>query len=131
MSKSGRKISDEEFLAVCDSDSHSRSIACASLLKLASDMDVSPLDLGKTADRLSIKIRQCQLGLMRGKSGDRDDSPVPERVRGTIEGLSENGSITCAKVWKAADTLGLEKEETRRCCDVLGIKIRSCHLGIF
>ncbi|MEW6522275.1 MAG: hypothetical protein AB1445_01675 [Bacillota bacterium] len=40
-------------------------IACAVLLALAVQLDVPPLELGRLADELGLKICACQLGCFR------------------------------------------------------------------
>ncbi len=37
-------------------------LPCAVALKIARELKVSPLEVGKTANKLSIKICNCQLG---------------------------------------------------------------------
>ncbi|MFQ6122271.1 MAG: hypothetical protein ACE5LA_04345 [Dehalococcoidales bacterium] len=37
-------------------------LPCAIALKIAKELKVSPLEVGRTANRLSIKISKCQLG---------------------------------------------------------------------
>jgi LAO/AO transport system kinase len=52
----------EDLIEKIKSESRNGKISCRQALRLASEKDVSPKELGSLLDELGIKIATCQLG---------------------------------------------------------------------
>lgn len=112
-------------------------LACGMAERIAKELNVSISEVGLTADLLEIKIKKCQLGLFgwgnkpnHGKDIHLADS-VPFEMKRALDGVTENGRVTCASVWAIADRLGIERKVVSTACETLGLKIIRCQLGTF
>ncbi len=112
-------------------------LACGMAEKISKELQVTLSDVGRTADLLEIKIKQCQLGLFgwgdkpnHGKD-IRAAGSVPEIIENALREAAENGRVTCATAWAIADRLGVERKAVSTACETLGLKIRACQLGTF
>ncbi len=124
------EIKDDAFYRHCGIDHSAGSVTCDELFRCADRMGADPVMLGEKADSLSIKVRQCRLGLLRRRK-DPPHGAVRGPVRAAIDALSGNGSITCRQAWDIAELAGAAREEIGAACDVMGVKINSCQLGLF
>ena len=109
-------------------------VPCAVAFKVASELDVTPGLVGKTADLLELKLKKCQIGLF-GYEPDRRIVKPAETVSGELETcirkeLTDN-RLSCEKAWGIARELGLTKMAVTSACERLGIKINACQLGAF
>jgi hypothetical protein len=109
-------------------------IPCAVAFKVASELDVTPGLVGKTADLLELRLKKCQIGLF-GYEPDKRIVKPAETVSGELEtcirkALTDN-RLSCEKAWEIAKELGLKKMAVSSACEHLGIKINACQLGAF
>jgi hypothetical protein len=109
-------------------------IPCAVAFKVASELDVGPALVGKTADLLELRLRKCQMGLF-GYEPDKRIVKPAETVSEELENYIRNGltdnRLSCEKAWEIAENLGLGKMVVSSACEHLGIKINACQLGAF
>ena len=109
-------------------------IPCAVAFKIASDLNVTPALVGKTADLLELRLQKCQLGLFGYEPDKRIVKPaetVSEELAADIQkGLTE-GRLPCKVAWEIAQKTGLRKMAVSSACEHLGIKINACQLGAF
>jgi hypothetical protein len=116
-------------------------LSCSEAFTLAQEVSCQPALVREVADRLSVRITRCQLGLFGPKgwtraqpSGiDRGDA-VTAAVRGQVAlHLQERGAapLTCAEAWALAAQLGVPRHVIGELADELGIRIRGCQLGCF
>jgi len=52
-------------------------------------------------------------------------------MKSALEKAAENGVVTCAALWKIADSLGAKRKVLSAACDTLKLKIRACQLSAF
>lgn len=128
---------NERIAKVIREKSPGGELACGMAERIANELKVSISEVGMTADLLNIKIKKCQLGLFgwgnkpnHGKDIHLANS-VPFEMKRALEGIAENGRVTCASVWAIADRLGTERKTVSIACETLGLKIRECQLGAF
>ena len=109
-------------------------VPCAVAFKVASELDVTPGLVGKTADLLELKLEKCQIGLF-GYEPDRRIVEPAETVSGELETWIRkeltDGRLSCEKAWEIAKELGLAKMAVSSACERLSIKINACQLGAF
>jgi len=109
-------------------------VPCAVAFKIASELDVAPGLVGKTADLLELRLKKCQMGLF-GYEPDKRIVKPAETVSEELETFIRNGltdnRLSCEKAWGIAKKLGLTKMAVSSACERLGIKINACQLGAF
>jgi hypothetical protein len=114
-------------------------LTCAEAFAVADRAGVSPLDVGRTADVLKVKLSHCQLGLFgypgRGKGWDRSGAglgPVPDGLEAAIKRRAgREGRVTCSDLWELAELYGVPKILVGDAADRIGIRIIECQLGVF
>ena len=111
---------------------------CAVAHYIAAELNVPPLEVGKTADETGVRITMCQLGLFgyarKGSPAYRVRTPmenVPEELAQAIQAATTNGRVPCAALWTLADECGLSRQEVANAVEGLGIKVKPCQLGCF
>jgi len=112
-------------------------LACAAGLEAAEALGVAPIEIGRTADRLRIRLTRCELGLfgqagaVKGwESGGVASLPVPGGLEAALlAARNERGEIDCERVWREAERFLVPRLQVAWVADRLGIRIRSCLLG--
>ncbi len=112
-------------------------LGCAMAEKISKDLKVDMAEVGRTADLMEIRIKECQLGLFgwgdkpgHGKDVRATDS-VSLEIKSALEKAVVNGTVACAAAWSIADQLGVKRKAISAACETLNIKIRPCQLGAF
>ncbi|MCG6878293.1 MAG: hypothetical protein LJE96_03980 [Deltaproteobacteria bacterium] len=109
-------------------------IPCAVAFEIASDLNVTPSLVGKTADLLELRLRKCQLGLFGYEPDKRIVKPaetVSKELEAAIGKELTAERLPCEKAWGIAKRLGIKKMAVSSACEKLGIKINACQLGAF
>ena len=113
-------------------------LRCASAFRIASDLDIPPLEVGLAADELGIPLSHCQLGLFgygskaEGKHKIVEPAEdVPPDLEASLRGAVEGKGITCKRLWEIAAQRGEPKMAMSSACEALGIKVSLCQLGAF
>jgi hypothetical protein len=113
-------------------------LPCAVAHYIAAYLTLDPIEVGRVATQTGTKLYQCQLGLFgygrKGKSeykitGRKVD--VDQDVLDFIKSHVIDGRISCAMLWKIADSKGIIRAEAGNVADALGIKVTPCQLGAF
>ena len=128
-----RKV-NPEIVNAAKSQVSEGAISCAVAFRIASELNVSPEEVGFTLDFLEIPIIKCQLGL-HGYHPKRKTVEPGEKVSIEMETMIRemlvDGRLPCASAWHIAERFGLRKMEVSSACETLKIKISSCQLGTF
>jgi hypothetical protein len=114
-------------------------LSCAEAFAVSDRAGVSPLDVGRAADVLKIKLSHCQLGLFgypgRAKGWDRSGAgmgPVPDGLDAAIKRRAgREGRVSCSALWDLAKLYGVPRILVGDAADRLGIRIIDCQLGAF
>jgi hypothetical protein len=109
-------------------------LSCAAAHKIATDLEVSPEEVGSGIDLLEVRIVKCQLGLFGYKPEKKVVKPaesVTETLEKAIRESLSDGRLSCAVAWKIAKKLGIARMAVSSACDALKIKMVSCQLGAF
>ena len=127
----------EQIVKAIREKSSGDALGCAMAEKMSKEFKVAMAEVGKTADLLEIKIKECQLGLFgwgdkpnHGKDIRVTDS-ISVEIKSAIEKAAVNGTVACAALWRIADQLSVKRKVVSAGCDTLGLKIRPCQLGAF
>jgi hypothetical protein len=132
----GAKLNEQIAEAIRDKSSGGKLI-CARGEMIAKELHVGIAEVGRTADLLEMKIKECQLGLFGWGEKPNHGKDIPAagslsvEVRSAIEKVAVNGKVECAALWMIAERLGIERKAASAGCEALRLKIRSCQLGTF
>jgi hypothetical protein len=110
------------------------SLPCAVAFEICEQLKVVPLQVGKTADLMDIRLVKCQLGLFGYAPKKSIVKPLavikPDLKAAIMAGLRDD-RLPCREAWRISDLLGYHKLQVAGACDGLGIKIAPCQLGAF
>ena len=125
---------NEQIMAAVQEQIQEGMLSCAAAFRIVKDLDVSPLEVGRTADALETRLNCCQLGLF--GYGERKSIVVPaEEVLPELEqairkGMS-SGRLPCDVAWAIAAQFGMPKRHLANAAEKLEIRIGPCQLGAF
>ena len=109
-------------------------LACAVAFKIAQELELSPAEIGKSADILDLKLNKCQLGLF-GYEPDKKKvkakAPDNPKLEAAIRNSLGDGKLACSDAWEIANRFQLPKMAVSGACEYLNIKIKHCQLGAF
>jgi len=113
-------------------------LPCTVAHVVAYELDVPPLQVGQTADRMGIAISLCQLGCFgygpkaEGKSKIlRPTTKKDEKLMERLHTMADKGKIPCIKLWQLAAEFNLERLAVSNAAEALGLKVGPCQLGCF
>lgn len=125
---------DERIKNALEQQTKNNEVPCAVAFKIAETLQVSPSDVGKTADLLEMTLVKCQLGLFGYKPNKKIVKPkAPENsdLEKAIRDALIDGKLPCRKAWDIARSQDLSKMAISAVCEHLKIKIKPCQLGAF
>ncbi len=114
-------------------------LSCAEAFAVVEGTGVSPLEVGRTADILRIKLSHCQLGLFgypgQGKGWDRSAAgtgSAPDGLEAAIKRRAgREARIACSDLWELAELYGVPRILAGDAADRIGIRVIACQLGAF
>ena len=110
------------------------SLPCVDAMKIARERSVGPVEVGRTADLIEVRISRCQLGLFGYEPEKRIVKPLPSLTQNLITAIRDrliSGRLPCATAFALAEEFSLSRLTVSSACETLGIKICSCQLGAF
>ncbi|MGD8963831.1 MAG: hypothetical protein PVH43_15015 [Desulfobacterales bacterium] len=125
---------DPRIKDALDQQTQNNEVPCAVAFKIAKALQVSPADVGKTADLLELELVKCQLGLFGYKPDKKIVMPKAAEnpdLQQTIRDSLIGGKLPCRIAWEIASRHDLSKMAISAICEHLGIKIKPCQLGAF
>lgn len=109
-------------------------LSCPVAWRIAKDQNVPRIAIGEIADRLDIRITNCQLGCFNVDKTPHDTS-VHKNISGQdialLETLYKKDQLTCAMVFDIARQFNLKPIDVSNEMSARGMKIHSCQLGCF
>jgi hypothetical protein len=109
-------------------------LSCVATFEIAEKLNVRVKGIGEAADRLKIKLVNCQLGLF-GYKPDKKivkaQETVSAELKAAISNSLEDGRLSCIKAWEIAAKLKIQRFSVSCACETLRIKIKDCQLGAF
>jgi len=109
-------------------------LPCAVAHKIAAELNVSPSEVGKTADLLEMMLVKCQLGLFGytpEKKIVKPEAAESPDLTNAIQDARVAGNLSCENAWEIARRFDVSKMKVSSVCEQLNIKIKPCQLGAF
>jgi hypothetical protein len=114
-------------------------LPCATAFTVAESLQVKPAEVGQAADRLDVRLSQCQLGLFGyGRKAEGKHRRVravqditPEMAAAIRASLGEDGKLSCAAAWRIAAEFEVARQAVADAAEGLGLRIARCQLGAF
>jgi hypothetical protein len=110
-------------------------LPCPAAWKIAREADVPKIAVGEVADRLGIRVTDCQLGCFKVEKTPYDESnqksSIDAEIAARIETLGESNKLTCENVFTLAKEMKLPPMAIADAVNNLDLKIRQCQLGCF
>jgi len=113
-------------------------LPCHQAHAIAKDLGVEPLDVGRAADEVGVRVSRCQLGLFGYGSKEagthkivRPMDQVPPYLEAALRAEGGEESLPCIAVWHIADRLGHSRLEVSNAVEGLGLRVSVCQLGCF
>ena len=138
MKENPADLSEERLTQLVEkvkASSQDRHLPCAKAHKIAQDANVPTIAVGEVADRLGIRIINCQIGCFKVEKIIHDNVDQKKNTDDDIEirlqKLSENGYLTCADIFKLASQLKLTPMAIANVANSQSIRIHICQLGCF
>ena len=115
-------------------DSGDNHLPCARALGIARRMNISPGDIGEAANRLDIRIIDCQLGCFGLKKAVPDENEiinVPAALNDAILAALVDGRLPCSAAHGIARKLKTAPRNVGKAATRQQVKISNCQLGCF
>lgn len=114
-------------------------LTCAAAMAAAETLGAGPLDVGRAADALGLRLTVCQLGLFgfpggaKGWTGAKAaDLPVPPGFEEAVLAAgTAAGKIACLSLWILAARFSVPRIQAGFIADRSGLAIGECQLGAF
>ena len=130
---------DARLAAEIKSRMRDEKLTRAAAMAAAETLGVDPLDMGRAADALGIRLTVCQLGLFGFPGGAKGwtqakaaDLPVAPGFEEALRAAgTAAGKITCLSLWILAARFSVPRIQAGWAADRLGIAVGECQLGAF
>jgi len=109
-------------------------LPCVAAFEIAEKLNIRAMGVGEAADRLKIRLVNCQLGLFGYKPNKKivtAQEVVSEELKAAISKSLSGGKLSCLKAWEIAADFKISKLAVSCSCEALGIKIKECQIGAF
>lgn len=113
-------------------------LSCAAAFRIAKELAVEPLEVGRAADAAGVKLNRCQLGLFgygpKSEGRHKIVQPMEHVDPGLAQAIHDSlveGKLPCRAAWEVADALRIPKMDVAAAAEALGVKIVHCQLGAF
>ncbi len=109
-------------------------LPCTVAFKIDRELKVSPQEVRKTADKLGIRIVNCQLGCFQVEKATHQNLngiDIKKMLLEEIEASMVNGNLPCTVALEVARKLKVAPKEVGDTATKQKIKISGCQLGCF
>ena len=109
-------------------------LSCSVAWEIAKEANVTKIAIGVIADRLGVRITDCQIGFFKKDKTTYDNPEHTSMDWGIItvlQNLDENNQLTCTKLFELVQQFNLKPIAISNEASAQGLKILSCQLGCF
>ena len=129
----------DEIIRLAEQKAPDGQLACADAMTIASQLEIAPIEVGKTVNRASnLRFYRCQLGLFGYGSKVEGKhkivlaaTVVPEAIKNALLERAHDDRIACQDVWQVAEEFGYPRLGVSNVVEALGLAVRPCQLGCF
>jgi len=125
---------DDQIAAAIREQAREGTLGCATAFRIARELDVTPLAVGRTADTLEARLVHCHarlVGYGEQKSIVKRADEVPADMEQAIQEGTILGRLPCAVAWTIAVRFEVPKRHVSDVAERLGVRIGQCQLGAF
>ena len=109
-------------------------LPCAVAFSIAKETGVPRVAIGEIADRLGVRITDCQLGCFRVDKTVSDSSVsrnIDDEIVSMLRNLKADGELTCTGLFDLARQLKFKPRAIAEVANIQGFKVHNCQLGCF
>jgi hypothetical protein len=109
-------------------------LSCPTAWRIAKEANVPKIAVGKIADKLGIRITNCQLGCFKvDKIIHNKIAPkkIDDSINSIVETMEKNNNLTCDKIFELALRLKIKPKVIADIANFRNMKIHCCQLGCF
>ena len=109
-------------------------LPCGVAHKIAREADVPLIAIGAIADKLGVRVTNCQIGCFKVDKTLFDKSTARENdncIVAMLEAMQEKGELTCGDIFEQAKKLKVTPMAIANVANSLNLKIHHCQLGCF
>ena len=113
---------------------HEGNLPCGSAFKISRDSGIPRIAVGEMADRLGVRITNCQIGCFKVDKIIHDNAgseAVDESVLSMLQDLRDKQALTCSKVFELAASLKMTPMAVASVANGRNLKVHACQLGCF
>jgi len=125
---------DETIATKIKEKTSEKRISCAEAHSIATELNITPGEVGTAIDLLEVRIIKCQLGLF-GYGKEKNIPVLSDKVNPDIESSIRsalvNDRLPCLTAWELAKKFHISKPIIAAVCESMKIKISPCQLGAF
>ncbi|MFH1032012.1 MAG: hypothetical protein V1767_05580 [Chloroflexota bacterium] len=109
-------------------------LSCPTAWRIAKEAKVSKIAVGQTADKLGVRVTDCQLGCFKVDKIIHDKiapKKIDDSINATLATMEKNNNLTCEKVFELALRLKIKPMVIADIANFRNMKIQCCQLGCF
>jgi len=109
-------------------------LPCKVAFDIAKELKVNRREVGESANRLDVRISDCQLGFFQKLKATHDDlngKVNDENLTSEITSSLDDGRLTCPIAFRIADKLKVTPKDVGDTATKQGIMVKNCQLGLF
>jgi len=109
-------------------------LPCQVAFDIAKELKVNRREVGETANRLNVRIADCQLGFFQALKATHDDlagKEIDANLADEITSSLVDGHLTCPVAFRIADKLKVTPKVVGDAATIKGIRVKNCQLGLF
>jgi hypothetical protein len=109
-------------------------LSCPVAWKIAADAGVPKIAVGEIADRLGIRVTNCQLGCFKVEKmlyDNPDHKHIDSEIIAALDKLIADDQLTCPKVFELARQYRVKPLDIANEVSARGLKFHECQLGCF
>lgn len=107
-------------------------LPCPTAFGIARKLGVSLTAVGDAADRLGVRISNCQLGCFKVDKNLHEDlstKTIKQKAIEAVAGFTAENPLTCLGAFQLAKRIGVKPIDVADAANARHVKIHSCQLG--
>ncbi|MFH1652101.1 MAG: hypothetical protein ABID87_08405 [Chloroflexota bacterium] len=109
-------------------------LPCRTAFRIAREAETGRDQVGAAANRLNVRIRDCQLGCFDTAKADPtepDEASVPPALAEALRAALEDSRLPCPQAFRISASMSVTPGDVGDAANRLKLKISHCQLGCF